>query len=212
MKKAAKTLKNRQFLRIAGIILIIVIVLSAVFYFVKTAQRVFIEDSLIQAPIITVSPTASGKVKEIDVTEGQTVKKGDTLAMVGSETLRAETDGLIITANNQTGSSVGTTTQLIQMINPVDMRVAGTIDENKGLDKIHVGQVASFTVDAFPGNTYWGYVDEVAPTAKTAQLAFSISSERPTQQFFVYVRFNADQYPEIKNGMSAKMTVYTKTN
>jgi multidrug resistance efflux pump len=80
------------------------------------------------------------------------------------------------------------------------------------LDQIKVGQVVSFTIDAFPGKTYWGYVDEVAPTAKTSQLSFSISSERPTQQFIVYARFNSAKYPEIKNGMSAKMTVYTKTN
>jgi multidrug resistance efflux pump len=92
------------------------------------------------------------------------------------------------------------------------MRVAGTIDENKGLDKIHVGQVASFTVDAYPGKKFWGYVDEISQTANQTQASFSISSTRPTQQFTVYVRFNANDYPELKNGMSAKMVVFTNTN
>lgn len=178
----------------------------------KIADRIFIDDSLIQAPLITISPTTGGKVQEIDVTEGQRVQKGDQLAIVGSETIRAATDGLIVFAPNITGSTTSMQTQLIQMINPVDMRVAGTLDENKGLNQIKVGQVVSFTVDAFPGKTYWGYVDEIAPTAKTAQISFSISSERPTQQFVVFARFDSAKYPEIKNGMSAKMTVYTKTN
>ncbi|MGH7203809.1 MAG: efflux RND transporter periplasmic adaptor subunit [Candidatus Levyibacteriota bacterium] len=212
MRNAASKLKSRHFLRQAAIVIAIILVFAGAFYFEKITQRVFIDDSLIQAPIITISPTSNGKVQEMDVSEGQQVKKGDTLAMVGSQTLRADSDGLIINANDLTGSSVTPATQLIQMINPVDLRVAGTIDENKGLNQIQVGQVASFTVDAFPGKTYWGYVDEVAPTAKTSQLSFSISSERPTQQFIVYTRFNAAKYPEIKNGMSAKLAVYTKTN
>jgi len=41
------------------------------------------------------------------------------------------------------------------MINFADMRVAGTIDENKGLDKIKIGQIVSFTVDALPSMTFW---------------------------------------------------------
>ena len=211
MKKAASKLKNKAFLKKVGIIVAILAVAGLAFYLAKTLGRVSITDSVIEAPIITVSPTTNGKVREIDVREGQHVTKGDLLAVVGSESLRSDTDGLIISASNQTGSSVTTQTQLIQMINPVDMRVAGTIDENKGLNQIRVGQVVSFTVDAFPGKTYWGYVDEVSATAKQAQLSFSISSERPTQQFVVYARFNASEYPEIKNGMSAKMTVFTKT-
>ncbi len=212
MKKLFSLFKNKQFLKRFLIVLAVLLLIGAYITYEKISNRIFIDDSLVQAPLITVSPTGSGKVQEIDVTEGQQVQKGDQLAVVGSETLRANTDGLIVNAPDVTGSTVTTTTQLIQMIQPVELRVAGTIDENKGLNQIKVGQVASFTVDAFPGKTYWGYVDEISSTAKTAQLSFSISSERPTQQFIVYARFNSAQYPEIKNGMSAKMTVFTKTH
>ena len=148
----------------------------------------------------------------MDVTEGQYVTKGQELAVVGSDILRADTAGLIVSAPDITGSTVSPQTQIIQMIRPVDMRVAGTIDENKGLNQIKVGQVVSFTVDAFPGKTYWGYVDEISPTAKASQISFTISSQRPTQQFIVYARFDSTKYPNLKNGMSAKMTVYTRTN
>ncbi|HSX08612.1 MAG TPA: efflux RND transporter periplasmic adaptor subunit [Candidatus Saccharimonadales bacterium] len=211
MKKAVAKFKDRQFLKRFGIVVLILLVIGAIIVYENFQGRIFIDDSLVQAPIITISPSSSGQVQELDVTEGQRVQKGDTLAIIGSQTIHADTDGLIVTAPNITGSSVTPATQLIQMINPVDMRIAGTLDENKGLSDIKVGQVASFTVDAFPGKKYWGYVDEIAPTAKTSQLSFSISSERPTQQFVVYVKFDSAKYPEIKNGMSAKMTVYTKT-
>ncbi len=212
MKKIISRFKDRKFLKRFILVLVVLILIGSYIAYQKFVGRIFIDNSLIQAPIVTISPSGTGKVQEIDVTEGQQVQKGDQLAVVGSQTLRADTDGLIVLAPNITGSTVSPQTQLIEMIQPVDLRVAGTLDENKGLEQIKVGQVVSFTVDAFPGKTYWGYVDEISPTAKTAQLSFSISSERPTQQFVVYARFNSSKYPEIKNGMSAKMNVYTQTH
>lgn len=134
------------------------------------------------------------------------------MATVGTQVLRAQTDGEVVFVNKQIGALMSSQAATISMIDPNEFRVVGTIDENKGLKDIKIGQVSSFTVDAFPGLTFWGYVDEVSPTAKQTQIAFSISSERPTQQFNVFVRFNSEKYPQIKNGMSAKLTVLTKTN
>ncbi len=211
MKKEFPLFKNKKLLRIAVGVFVVALLLVAFIIFQKMTGRVFIDNSVIQSPVITISPSLSGKVQELDVKEGESVQNGDTLAVVGSETLRADTDGLVISAPDLTGSTVNPTTQLIQMIRPVNMRVAGTIDENKGLKDIHVGQVVSITIDALPGNTYWGYVDEISPSAVAPAFSFSTSTERATQQFTVYAKFNSALYPSIKNGMSAKMVVYTKT-
>lgn len=212
MKKIISLFKNPKFLKISGGIFIVILAAVLFIIFEKTTGRVYISNSLIQAPVITISPTQSGNVQEIDVKEGQTVDAGDTLAVVGSEILRADTDGLVISASDLTGSMVNPTTQLIQMIRPVNLRVAGSIDENKGLDQIKVGQVVAFTVDALSGKTFWGYVDEISPSAVAPAFSFSTSTERSTQQFTVYARFDTSAYPTIKNGMSAKMIVYTKTH
>jgi multidrug resistance efflux pump len=211
MKNRFALFKNKKLLKTAGGVCLIILLVGLYILFQKMTGRIFIDNSLIQAPVITLSPSASGKVSEIDVKEGQTVQNGDTLAVVGSETIRADTDGLVISAPDLTGSTVTPQTQLIQMIRPVNMRVTGSMDENKGLNDVRVGQVVSFTVDALPGSTFWGYVDEISPAAVAPAFSFSTSSERPTQQFTVYAKFNAIAYPAIKNGMSAKMVVYTKT-
>jgi multidrug resistance efflux pump len=203
--------KIKKIIPIIGGIVVLIILISLGVFFLKTTNRIFIDKSIIQAPVITVSSSTQGKVQEIDVKEGQTVESGDVLAVVGSETLRAQTDGLIISASDLTGSTVNQATQLIQMIRPINIRVVGTIDENKGLNNLKVGQVVSFTVDALPGKTYWGYVDEISPSALTPAFSLSSSTERATQQFSVSAKFNATSYPDIKNGMSAKMVVYTKT-
>lgn len=212
MKKEANQTKKSispKLIVIAAVALIAVFA-GAVWYITSSTSKLLIDKSQIQTPVITVSPSMPGKVQEIDVKEGQMVSAGDTLAIVGSETLRAQTDGLITSAPDLTGSTVNQATQLIQMIRPINMRVSGTIDEDKGLNRIKVGQVVSFTVDALPGRTFWGYIDEISPSANTPVFAFSSSTERPTQQFTVYAKFNTAANPDIKNGMSAKMTVFTQ--
>jgi multidrug resistance efflux pump len=211
MKKSTLSYKKKLVLRIIGCILLLAIFIGGYVYWNRTTDRIFIDKSLIQAPVLNIAPSLSGKVQEIDVKEGQTVQIGDTLAIVGSETLRADTDGLIISASDLTGSVVTPQTQLIQMIRPINLRVVGTLDEDKGLNNIRVGQVVSFTVDAIPGSTYWGYIDEISPSAVAAAFSFSTSTERPTQQFTIYAKYDSTKYPLIKNGMSAKMEVYTKT-
>ncbi len=211
MKKIISKLKNRKVLRSLITIILILIIVGGFYYWQTKKDRVFVENAQISAPLIAVSPTSGGRLLEIDVEEGKPVKKGDTIAIVGSETIRSTTDGLVVMANNQVGGSLTPLSSVAQLIDPSQMRIVGTIDENKGLDELKVGQVASFSVDAYPGKTFWGYVDQVSPTAKQTQLSFSISSERPTQQFQVYVRFPATKYPELKNGMSAKLTIFTST-
>jgi len=210
MNKLFTKIKKSKKLQVILAVIIMVAIIALSFFYITTNNRVGIENSIVSAPIVSINPTASGVVKQILVTEGQTVHKGDVLAIVGSETLYANSNGIVIKVNNQIGGTVNQQFTLIQMVNPNEIRVDGTIDENKGLNEIKVGQVVSFTIDALPGQTFWGYVDEIAPTAKQTQAAFSISSERPTQQFEVYARFNTSAYSDIRNGMSAKMTIFTK--
>jgi len=211
MKNLIAKIKDPKILRAGLVVVVAVLLIGGYIFYQLLRDRVSIEDSLVQAPIITISPEVPGAIADIKVYEGERVKKGDTLAIVGTSSLTAYQDGLVVSTDNAIGSLASSQTPVVEMINFADMRIAGTIDENKGLNKVQIGQIVSFTVDALPGQTFWGYVDEISPTAKQTQLQFSVSSERPTQQFIVYARFNAYQYPQIKNGMSAKMTVYTNT-
>jgi multidrug resistance efflux pump len=211
MKNLITKLKNPFVTSIITVLLLVGLIVGGMFFYFKEMQgRIKIENSLVNTTIIPIVPTTVGKLRTVLVVEGQKVKKGDALAEVGSEVVRAFSDGIIIETNKQIGATVSQQTPIVKMINPNEMRINGTIDENKGLNQLKVGQVVSFTVDALPGKLFWGFIDEIAPTAKQTSMAFSISSERPTQQFEVFTRFNASAYPEIKNGMSAKMVVYTK--
>ncbi len=212
MKKLFSKLKDPKVYSVVIIVFTAVVIIILALFLETRDGRVFIDNSLIAAPIATISPDTSGKLIEMDAYEGEMVKKGDPLGVVGTEIIRANSDGEVVVQQNQIGGIVTPQTPLVQIIDPTMLRVSGTIDENKGLSDIKIGQVASFTVDALPGKTFWGYVDEISPTAKQTALSFTISTERPVQQFLVYVKFDANTYPQIKNGMSAKLTVYTKTH
>ncbi len=67
-----------------------------------------------------------------------------------------------------------------------------------------------FTVDAFGGQTFTGVIDEVAPTSNQSGIVFNISNQRQVQQFDVKARFDTTAYPQLRNGMSARMWIYTK--
>lgn len=209
MKKILAKFKNPKMIKIILAVVICFFVFGGTFFYLKTMQRINIENSVVSSPIIPLSSSIPGKLKTITAIEGQKIKKGDPVAIVGTEIIRSYIDGVVIETNKQIGAFVSPQTPVVKIINTNEMRINGTIDENKGFDKIKVGQVVSFTIDALTGKTFWGYVDEIAQSAKQTGATFSISSERPTQQFEIYARFDANSYPEIKNGMSAKMTVYT---
>lgn len=209
MKKILAKFKNPIVIKIITALFIFFSVVGIVSFYLKTAERINIENSVVSSPIIPLSSSIPGKLKTITAIEGQKVKKGDAVAVVGTEIVRSYSDGIIVETNKQIGAFVSPQTPIVKMINTNEMRIDGTIDENKGFNQIKVGQVVSFTIDAIPEKIFWGYVDEIAESAKQTGATFSISSERPTQQFEIYARYDANSYPEIKNGMSAKMTVYT---
>ena len=96
------------------------------------------------------------------------------------------------------------------MIDPAELRVVGRLQEDKGLQDVHIGQRATFTADAFPGKTYEGIVDEISPTSNQSGVVFSISDKREIRQFDIKVRYDIVLHPEFKNGMSAKLRIYAK--
>jgi len=195
---------------VIGILVVIGGVGAGLYYYVSS-KTVYIDLSQIQAPLINLSPANSGVLQAMYVNPGDVVTANEPIALVGNQVVEAQTAGEIVTINNNIGQYMNTMTgqgTVATMIDPTQLRVVGNLDENKGLDNIQVGDSATFTVDAFGGQTFKGVVDEVAPTSEQSSVVFNISDQRPTNQFAVYVRFDPTQYPQLKNGMSAKIWVY----
>jgi multidrug resistance efflux pump len=167
-----------------------------------------VEDAKIYAPATSLYSKSAGTLQEVFVNAGDSVKINAPIARIGNELIKAKSDGLILTINTNIGGTFGATTAVATMINPDELRVVGKTQEDKGLKYLKVGQEAYFTVDAFGSQKYYGILDEVSETSNEGDIVFSISDQREEKSFDVKVRFNVEQYSELKNGMSAKLWIY----
>jgi len=180
-------------------------------YLYVSSKTVYIDLSTISAPTIQLSPVNSGVLEAVFVNVGDTVTTDEPVARVGDEIVTAKTNGEIISVDENIGEYENVLTGqgvVATMIDPTQLRVVGSLDENKGLSDVKVGDPATFTVDAFGPEQFKGVVDEVSPTSQQTGVVFDISNQRPTNQFDVYVRFDPSAYPQLKNGMSARIWVY----
>jgi multidrug resistance efflux pump len=184
--------------------------LGGFLYWQTTKNEVYIENSYLDAPIVSVSATSPGVLNEIYVKEGDKVIANQAVALVGSEIIYAKEGGTVSSAPKVSGGYYAPGQNIASIVVAEKMRVVGSLEENKGLDRIAAGQRVTFLVDAFPGKTYEGTVDEVSPVSADTGVIFSISDKRPTKKFSVYVNLNSDAYPELKSGMSAKIYVDTR--
>ena len=193
------------------IVLVIAGAAGGILYWNDLQSKVYVENSQITAPVISISPTSSGIINELYVSVGDHVRKDQTLAKIGDEVLVAKTDGIITGVENTPGHLVNPlmdTTPVITMIDTRELRVNGRVQEDKGLKDIAPGQRVEFTVDAFPSNRYQGIVEKIAPSSRVGDIVFSISDKRQEQEFDVKVIYDVNAYPELKNGMSAKMWIF----
>ncbi len=192
----------------AAIVLIIGGGIGALAYLGVTNQQVYIEKSAVQAPQTALAPTTAGTLMNVYVKVGDVLLPNTPVAQVGTQLVTSTAGGLVILTNTNIGSLVNAGTPVVTTIDPKQLRVVGQLEEDKGLANVAVGDQAKFTVDAFPGQTFYGVVSEVAPTAEASDVVFQVSDQRQEQNFNVYVAYDLTKYPQLKNGMSAKIWVY----
>lgn len=201
--------RTRRALILSGIILVLLGGGSmGIAYVAASGKTVYTDQAAIEAPVIALSSTNGGPLRALNVSAGQVIPANTVVAQVGVELIKTTQGGLVIATHGDVGDQVAPGQSVIEMIDPQSLRVVGRVDENKGLSAIHVGDPVSFTVDAFGSKEYAGVVDEIAPTSDQSGVVFNISDQRQVQQFSVKARFDTQAYPELKNGMSARLRVY----
>jgi len=191
-----------------GIISLIAAVAAGLIYWKMQQTQVYIDSAYIDAPIVSLAPATSGILQNVFVHEGDVVAAQTPVAQVGTALIKTKTAGIIVSVPNTVGANVSPSAAVVSLVDPTQLRVVGKIDEDKGLDRISLGDRVEFTVDAFGSKKFTGFVDEVSPMSQQSGVVFSISDKRETKQFLIKVRFDAAAYPELKNGMSARMWVY----
>jgi multidrug resistance efflux pump len=192
------------------VVLLIACAAGGGIYLWVTSQRLYVDQASIVAPEIDLSPSSAGILQDVYVQEGDEVPANFTVAQVGDELIQTQVAGIIINVPDTVGAQIAAGETVVAMIDPTQLRVVGQVQENEGLDRVQVGDPVTFTVDAFGSQTFSGVVDEVSPTSQESQVVFNISDQREEQDFDVKARFDTTEYPQLKNGMSARMWIYTQ--
>ncbi len=177
-------------------------------YWQDQGTKVYIDSSEISAPVISIGPEIPGILKAVYVKEGEHVTVGQQLFNVGDRVISAPVPGIITSVQNTPGQWASNQNAIVQMYDPGSLRVVGHLQEDQGLSDIKVGQQVMFTVDAFDSRQFVGTVESIGKTADQSSVVFSISDKRPEKQYDIRVAFDPNAYPEIVNGMSARMWIY----
>jgi multidrug resistance efflux pump len=190
---------------------ILIFVGIAAFYGVRYWQdeqsKVYVENSELSAPVISIGPETPGILKSVYVKEGDPVSAGQQLFSVGNTVVSARVAGVITSVQNTPGQWVSQQSAIVQMYDPASLRVVGHVQEDQSLSDIRVGQSVAFTADAFPARQFVGTVESIANDADQGNLVFSISDKRQEKQFAIKITFDVNAYPELRNGMSTKVWV-----
>ncbi|MCD8281983.1 MAG: efflux RND transporter periplasmic adaptor subunit, partial [Prevotella sp.] len=132
--------------------------------------------------------------------EKQTVEKART--NLGYATITAPIDGVVLSKEVEEGqtvaSSMTTPTLFIIAQDLTDMRVIADVDE-ADIGGVIEGQRVSFTVDAFPDDTFAGEVTQVRQEATTESnvVTYEVVISAPNEDL------------KLKPGLTANVTIYT---
>jgi multidrug resistance efflux pump len=209
-QKHTRSHGRRVWIQTGALVLLIAAAAGGLIYWQVLSKRVYIDTASIEAPEIDLSPSQPGILEDVYVNEGDRVNANQTVARVGDQLIQSKVAGVIVSVPDTVGAQVNANAPVVTMIDPTQLRVVGALDENKGLSRVQVGDTVVFTVDAFGGKQYSAVIDEISPTSQQSQIVFNISDQREEKQFDVKGRFDTSSYPELKNGMSARMWVYVQ--
>ena len=131
----------------------------------------------------------------------QSVQKAKT--NLGYATITAPIDGIVLSKEVEEGqtvaSSMTTPTLFIIAKDLTDMRVIADIDE-ADIGGVKVGQKVTFTVDAYPDDTFQGRVTQVRQEAQTESnvVTYEVVISAPNNDL------------KLKPGLTANVTIYTQ--
>ena len=188
------------------ILAVLILLISGYCWYVKN-QRVYSDKAEIFAPLIILSPEQPSLLQQIMVKNSDQVYANQAVAKLSDgELIRAKSDGIVVSINDEIGKLFTPGMPVITIINPDNLRLIVHVAENKGLNSIHIGQKVIFNVDAFGSKKFYGEVEEISQISDQSSVVFSISDKRDEKYFSIKVKYN--NYPELFNGMSAKAWIY----
>jgi len=199
------------------------------YYWYKGNHFVDTEDARVDGAIVRVSPQVSGRIQEMSVSEGDTVKEGQIIARqvdftatpsmsIGANpelyVVKSPIGGTVIKKIGNVGE-VGVPGQPVVMVADLNsLYITANIEETE-LYKVKAGQQVDFTVDSIPGVKFSGQVKSIGDAAVST---FSLLPSQNTGGNFTKVVQRVPVKISIRNyqgqrllpGMNAVVRIYVR--
>lgn len=182
-------------------------IVAAAIYLVHEGRYIYTDKAEISAPLINLTPLSPGALKAVYIEQGDLLYASQTVARVGDEMLQTRVAGLAVIVKQDMGANYNPGQAVVTMIEPKELHVIARLGEGKGLKDVYVGQDVIFTVDAFGSREFHGTVENVSDTSHEGDVVFNISDKREEKEFEIKIAYDTALYPELQNGMSAKVWI-----
>ena len=126
--------------------------------------------------------------------------------------IRAPSRGVVEIVSVRKGDLVPANQTVVRMLRAEDLWIKVYVPETD-LGKVFIGQVASVTIDAYPGRTFEGTVYQIASESEFSPRNIQSLDERSHQVFGVRVRVQQPAEPSkqvFKSGMAAEVELQLK--
>ena len=195
------------------------------YYWYKRVNFVETDNASVSGTLVRVSPQVTGKLLEVFVEEGDSVRAGEVIARLDDAVLPATTSvsltvvkaplsGTVLRKVGNIGETATPGSPIVIMSDLDDLHVVANVDETD-LYKLKLGQRAELTVDGIPGVKFTGEVFSlgVATNSEFSLLPSSNTSGSYTkvvQNVPVKISLDDRQGYRLLPGMNVFVRIYIK--
>ncbi|MFX4262633.1 HlyD family secretion protein [Pelotomaculum propionicicum] len=218
-------MKNKKILYLVLALMIVTLAVVTAVYWYNSSHYVDTEDARVEGTIVKVSPQISGRISEMNVSEGDNIKEGAIIARqvdyqltpglnLDLSVVKSPITGTVIKKIGNVGE-VGAPGSPIAMVADLkSLYITANIEETE-LHKVKPGQDVEFTIDSIPGVNFSGQVISIGEATVST---FSLLPSQNTSGNFTKVVQRVPVKISIKNyqgqrllpGMNAIVRIYIK--
>ena len=218
----------RRTILISALVFVVLLAISGGigYYLYHNYMYYSTDDAQVTGAIVAVSAPVAGQLTTLSVKQGDTIAAGEVLATVtpaasanNSRSVQAPLNiaspisGTIVQIPAVQGQYVSPGLPLIQLSNLQAVSVTAYVDES-AINSVSIGQEVDITVDAYPGTTFTGHVQQIVQA--TAGQFSLLPNQDPTsgnftrvsQRIPVIITLDGNAGKDLLPGMSAETTIH----